>query len=376
MKVALVLGSGSAKGYAHIGVIEELKARGHEIAAISGTSMGAVIGGLEAAGGLEDFARWARSLRQFDVLRNLDFALGRGGVVKAKRIVERLDEFCGGARIEDLPIPYTAVATDITSRREIWFQHGPLVQAMRASMSMPGFITPVMLGDRMLVDGAVLNPVPVEPTFSVPADVTIAVSLHGRSDLLGVQMLADAGDVEPARVEADGGEEESEALGRRLAARVAGLFGRSGDAEGDEAREPEEERDLRARLSRLETLLDADGGDDERENGGGVGAARSVPPAQPAGDGAGEAERPAGERGSAADLLVHAARSISMSEVMEMTLATMEDTLERVRDAVSPAHLRIEVPGNVCGALEFHRAAEVIEVGRAIAVEAFDRAGL
>lgn len=363
MKIALVLGSGSAKGYAHIGVIEELKRRGHSIVAVSGTSMGAIIGGLEAAGGLEAFTEWARSLSQFDVLRTLDFALGRGGVVKADRIIDRLDEFCGGVRIEDLPIPYTAVATDLTARREVWFQRGPLVQAMRASMSMPGFITPVMLGSHILVDGAVLNPVPVEPTLSVPADMTIAVALHGYSDTFGAQILADAADVESA-ADTEPEQGESEAFGRRLAARVAAIFTRDDEDEEDAADGTlESENELQGHLDRLEATLasyDEQSADEQGE--------------------ADTAPSESAEAGtvvdSAADLLVHAEGSISMSSIMEQALATMEDRLERLRGAMSPVHLRIEVPEDVCRSLDFHRAGEVIEAGRELAIEAFDKAGL
>ena len=384
MKVALVLGSGSAKGYAHIGVIEELKARGHEIVAISGTSMGAVIGGLEAAGGLEEFTEWARSLRQFDVLRNLDFALGRGGVVKANRIIERIDALCGSVRIEDLPIPFTAVATDITARREVWFQRGPLAAAMRASMSMPGFITPVMLGDHVLVDGAVLNPVPVEPTLSVPADITIAVSLHGRSDLLGVQILADAGELASAPEEREDMESDGDALRARIAARVAALFSRSDSSGSSEAQENEAgeaaasadavgaEASLLERLERLEAALAAADGSltvPAKEPG------TTEPASGAEGGHASPGMRGADDAAAPGDLLV-SARSVSMYDVMELSLSTMEDALERVRAAVAPAHVRIEIPEDVCSALDFHRAAEVIEVGRALAIEAFDRAGL
>ena len=150
MRIALVLGSGGAKGYAHSGVIDELKARGHEIAVVSGSSMGAVVGGLEAAGALDDFRDWACSLSYLDVLRYMDIALGRGGVLKAERIVSRIAELCDNANIEDFPFPSTAVATDITARREVWFQRGPFASAIRASIAVPGVIAPVLLGDHLL----------------------------------------------------------------------------------------------------------------------------------------------------------------------------------------------------------------------------------
>jgi NTE family protein len=179
-RVALALGSGGARGFAHIGVLQVLDERGFEVVAVAGSSMGALVGGVMAAGRLTEFTEWATGLKQRDVLRLLDPKWALAGVLAADRLIDHLDGFLDDALIEDLPIPYTAVATDITSRREVWFQKGLLRSAIRASIAIPGLITPVVADGRVLADGGLLNPVPIEPTASVPADLTVAVSLLAR----------------------------------------------------------------------------------------------------------------------------------------------------------------------------------------------------
>ena len=177
--VALVLGSGGARGYAHIGAIQVLRERGYEIVAVSGSSMGALVGGLHAAGQLDAYTDWATSLTQRDVLRLLDPVINGPGVLRLERVLARMTEYLDGMRIEDLPIPYTAVASDLGARREVWFTSGPLEVAIRASIAIPAMITPIMVNGRLLVDGGVLNPVPMEPVIGVPADFTLAVNLSG-----------------------------------------------------------------------------------------------------------------------------------------------------------------------------------------------------
>ena len=140
-QVALVLGSGGARGYAHIGVIEELERRGYEIACIAGCSMGSVIGGIYAAGKLGEYRDWVESLDYLDVLRLLDVSF-RLGAIRGERVFGKIHEIIGDINIEDLPIPYTAVATDLTNQQEIWFQEGDLHQAMRASSAIPSLFTP------------------------------------------------------------------------------------------------------------------------------------------------------------------------------------------------------------------------------------------
>src|SRR5450759_5392058 len=178
-RVALVLGSGGARGYAHIGAIDVLTERGYEIVAVAGSSMGALVGGLHAAGKLHDYTEWVTSLNQRDVLRLLDVSLNGPGVLRLERVLARMTEYLNGVLIEDLPIPYTAVASDLGARREVWITSGPLETAIRASIAIPAMITPIMVNGRLLVDGGVLNPVPMEPVMGVDADFTLAINLSG-----------------------------------------------------------------------------------------------------------------------------------------------------------------------------------------------------
>ncbi len=179
-RVSIVLGAGGARGYAHIGAIAVLAERGYEVVAVAGCSMGALVGGIFAAGELDGFAKWALGLHQRDVARLVDVASPtEPGVVRARRVVDRVRELVGERRIEDLALPFTAVATDLLARREVWFQRGPLDVAIRASIAMPGIFTPVMVDGRLLADGGLLEPLPVAPTAAVPDDLTVAVALDG-----------------------------------------------------------------------------------------------------------------------------------------------------------------------------------------------------
>ena len=172
-RVALALGSGGARGYAHIGAIDVLTERGYEVVAVAGSSMGALVGGLHAAGKLAAYTDWVTTLNQRDVLRLLDVSLNGAGVMRLERVLARMTDYLDGVMIEDLPIPYTAVATDLGARREVWFTSGPLETAIRASIAIPAMITPIMVNGRLLVDGGVLNPVPMEPVMGVDADFTM-----------------------------------------------------------------------------------------------------------------------------------------------------------------------------------------------------------
>lgn len=185
--VSLVLGAGGARGYAHIGVIAELEARGYKIVGISGCSMGAVVGGLYAAGGLEDYRRWAETLRWIDVVRLLDLNF-RNVSVRGDKVFGRIREIIGDPRIETLPIGYTAIATDLRSSKEIWFRRGSLLAAMRASVAIPGIVTPVVQDGRLLVDGGVLNPLPIVAAVAQQADLIIAVDVNARQLSLAGQM--------------------------------------------------------------------------------------------------------------------------------------------------------------------------------------------
>ncbi|HEY7873236.1 MAG TPA: patatin-like phospholipase family protein [Rudaea sp.] len=179
--VSLVLGSGGARGYAHIGAIEELLDQGFDIRSVAGASMGALVGGIYAAGQLDAYRDWARGLQKFDVLRLLDWTF-RGGLIKGDRIIGRLRELIGDVAIENLPIPYTAVAVDILAQREVWFTRGPLFDAIRASIAIPTVFRPHHYEGRVLVDGGLLNPVPITPTLRDLTDCTIAVDLNAAPD--------------------------------------------------------------------------------------------------------------------------------------------------------------------------------------------------
>ena len=178
--VSLVLGSGGARGLAHIGVIHYLEEQGYRIRSVSTCSIGAVIGGVYAAGKLDEYEGWVRAIDRMDILSLLDVSWEQSGLVKGERIIDTLRGLVGDRDIQDLPVRYTAVAADIRREKEIWIQSGSLFDAMRASMSLPLFFTPFVLDGTRLVDGGVLNPVPIAPTFSDRTDLTIAVNLGGR----------------------------------------------------------------------------------------------------------------------------------------------------------------------------------------------------
>jgi NTE family protein len=177
--VSLVLGSGGARGLAHIGIIHELEENGYQIASISGCSIGALIGGIYAAGKLDTFESWVREIRKVDIVNLLDVAWQGSGLVKGDKIINTLVDLVGDVHIEDLPMPYTAVAAEIVSGTEVWLTTGRLFDAIRASISLPLFFTPVPYRGGQLIDGGVLNPVPIAPTFADDTDMTIAVNLGG-----------------------------------------------------------------------------------------------------------------------------------------------------------------------------------------------------
>jgi NTE family protein len=180
--VSLILGSGGARGLAHIGVIQWLEENGYLIRSISGCSMGALIGGVYAAGKLDVFTGWVRAITTTDMLKLLDISFGSSGMVKGEKIISTLKDLVGDQLIEDLPITYTAVAADIINEKEIWLNKGPLFDAIRASISLPFFFTPARLNGVELLDGGILNPVPIAPTFSDQTDIKIAVNLGGPVD--------------------------------------------------------------------------------------------------------------------------------------------------------------------------------------------------
>ena len=178
--ISLVLGSGGARGYAHIGVIEELLQHGYEIKSISGSSMGALIGALYACGKLKIFKEWILELDLLDVAKLVDFSFTGTGIIQGDKVFQVFEEMIGDVMIEDLSLPFTAVATDLIKQKEVWIQKGRLIDAVRASIAIPTVFTPKKIGERYLIDGGVLNPLPIAPTVADDTDSTIAINLSAK----------------------------------------------------------------------------------------------------------------------------------------------------------------------------------------------------
>ena len=317
MRIALALGSGGARGYAHIGVINELQDRGYEIVGIAGSSMGALVGGLHAAGKLDEFAQWAGSLTQRAVLRLLDPSLTSPGVLRAEKILDAVREILGDVTIESLPIPYTSVATDLIAGKSVWLQRGPLDDAIRASIAIPGIFTPHVFDGRLLADGGILDPLPMAPLSAVNADLTIAVSLAGGDPAVRLS------EPEP-RV-------TTEWLGRMWRSTTALL-------DTSTAQRVMDSPAARSVLSRFNSSLD-DGADT----------------AEPLSD-SGIPELP----------------RLGSFEIMNRTIDIAQSALARHTLATYPPDLLIEVPRNACRSLEYHRAEEVIEIGQELAAATLD----
>ena len=178
-QVALVLGSGGARGLAHIGVIEELEERGYQINQIAGSSMGALVGGVYAANHLADFKKWICNLDKFGVYNLMDFTLTTQGFIKGDKVFNEIKKFVLAARIEDLRIPFSAVAVDLHGQVTHRFHEGDLFEAIRASVAIPSVLTPVFLDDKILVDGGVMNPLPLDMVKKQDNQVVVAVDLNG-----------------------------------------------------------------------------------------------------------------------------------------------------------------------------------------------------
>ena len=177
--VALALSSGGARGLAHIGAIEELEAQGYNITSIAGCSMGALVGGVYAAGKLNEFREWMKTIDRKKMLSLIDFSLSLNHIVKGTRIIEAIMEFVPDVNIEDLPIPYCAVATDLKAGKEVLFNKGSLFQAIRASISLPSFYEPVQRDDMILIDGGVINPLPLNRVKRQAGDILVGIDVSG-----------------------------------------------------------------------------------------------------------------------------------------------------------------------------------------------------
>lgn len=348
-RVALVLGSGGARGYAHIGVIGELHDRGYDIVGISGSSMGALVGGLEAAGRLDAFAEWAKSLTQGAVLRLLDPSFTAAGVLRAEKILDVVRDIVGDIDIEELPTPYTAVATDLIAGRTVWLQRGPLHTAIRASIAIPGVIAPHVVDGRLLADGGILDPLPMAPLSAVNADLTLAVSLSG----------GDSTTAGPAAQDSERGVPAGRL--NRMWRSTSALLDTSG------ARSLLDRPTARAILDRFSSGDSEPGGSASLDEG----EAKLGPSHEPGGSASlDESHKPGEDEESTSGVVP----KLGSFEVMNRTIDIAQAALARHQLASHPPDLLIEVPRVACRSLDFHRAAELVDVGRELAARALDAA--
>lgn len=176
--VALVLSSGGARGIAHIGAIDSLVEHGYTITSIAGTSMGSLVGAIYANGNLSGFRDFLTSLTKIDVLRLMDLAVSKRGIIKGERVFAEIKQFIGGNDIEDLPIPFTAIAADLFNHREVIFRHGNLMNSLRASAAIPTVLLPLMREKSLLVDGAIVNPLPINRVLRHKGDLLVAINVN------------------------------------------------------------------------------------------------------------------------------------------------------------------------------------------------------
>jgi NTE family protein len=181
--VSLVLSSGGARGLTHIGVIEALEEKGYTIASIAGSSIGTMIGGIYAMGHLPAFKEWLLHLTARDVFSLMDFSWGGGGVMKGERVLDTLKSFIPDQLIETFPIPFAAVTSDVTLEEEVVFRSGSFYEVVRASIAIPAIFTPVKLANSLLIDGGVLNPLPIQHVTRVPNDILVVVNLNGKASV-------------------------------------------------------------------------------------------------------------------------------------------------------------------------------------------------
>jgi NTE family protein len=296
--IGLVLGSGAARGFAHIGVMRALQAHGIVPDIIVGTSMGALVGGCYATNQLDPLEEWARSLTRRRIISYLDITIGGSGIIGGARLAQRLEQSIGDVGIEDLPVRFAAIATEIGTGHEVWLTRGSLVLAMRASYALPGIFSPVHLGGRWLADGALVNPVPVSAARALGARVVIAVNMD--ADRFG--------------------------RGATIASHGADPSDRHAVAPVADTR--------RNGFSRLRNMFNA-------------------------------------ERALKRDIIAGDARP-SFSTVMIESFNIMQDRLTRMRLAGDPPDIHITPRISSIGFLDFHRAAETIDIGRSATERAIE----
>lgn len=313
-RVSLVLGAGGARGLAHIGAIEVLEERGYRFAGIAGSSMGALIGGIHAAGRLREYRDWVCALERGNVLRLLDISFGFPGLIRGERIISAMRDLVGDHRIEDLPIPFTAVATDIQAQREVWINRGPLFDAIRASIAIPMIFTPHTVDGLELVDGGLLAPVPIAATRQVRSDLVIAIDVNGPP------------------------QPKPKPVARKDAGQAQAL-GKSEDpagADDDKAAAGKDSESYRARIAAFIESITS-----------GFGEQRKHSPEE-------EKARP------------------GLIDLMVRSLDTMEAQITRMQLALDPPELLIRMPRDRCATYEFWKASELIELGRESTIAALD----
>lgn len=345
--VALTLGSGGARGYAHIGAIEILCERGYQITAISGCSMGALIGGVYAAGKMKDYKDWVTGLGQFDVLKLLDVTFNSIGAIRGEKIFSVVREMIGDIRIEDLPIAYTAVATDLLAHKETWFQEGPLDQAIRASVAIPGVVTPLVLNGKILVDGAVLNPLPIIPTISSHADLIVAVNLSGEDDR--GRQIQDAA----LQSVADNGGEMDEWV-EKLRGKASQWFDwdalKTFTVRRDKT--PVDETPAQDKLNAVMVRKKAEAKKEDLKQ---------------------EGLKKEGPKKEEYETINWEKLGIGKFDVMNLTVETMQSALAQYKLAGYPPDLLVNIPKNASRSYDYHRAPELIQLGRERMTTALDR---
>ena len=315
--VSLALGAGGARGYTHIGVIQVLLERGYKIVAVSGSSMGALVGGMYAAGTLPAFTEWALALNKPKVMRLLRRSHERSAPFTADKVLDRMSEMAGSAQIQDLDVPFTAVATDLLARRAVWFQQGSLELAIRASIAIPGFFTPVVLNGRVLVDGGVIDPVPMTPLVSGRSDITVAVTLGGDPLESPSDMVRSAGE-KPSR---------AAHIGKVPSGSVS-----LPEHDAESATEP---------------------------------IAGSPRPDASVGSLTGRDESGVDDSDQTVEL--------KALHILGLSYEVASNVITRFRFAGAPPDVIVSVPHDCCPVLDFHRAAEMIDLGRRLAEASLDR---
>jgi NTE family protein len=315
--ISLVLGSGGARGYAHIGAIEELCKQGFDIRSVSGCSMGALIGGIYEAGKLDVYRDWVKALQRFDVLRLLDWTF-RGGLIKGDRIINKLRDLIGDVNIEELPISYTTVAVDLMAQREVWFSRGSLFDAIRASIAIPAVLRPHHYQGRTLVDGGLLNPVPITPTLRDLTDCTIAIDVNAQAE-------PSSGD---GAVEANPEKKSTDATFGSLPSPGTTDLAPMLNANGDQAAATIAETTIfNSYRQKIGEFLESFVTKREKE------VATETDP--------------------------------GILELFARSLDVVQEAVTRFKLAAQPPDLVIPIPRNACAFYEFHRADEMIEFGRA-----------